>query len=584
LKYILAVLFLTIVAACSDGPPPGQDDGSPVTLYFNGPILTMADSPARVEAVATRDGRIAMLGTSAEIRARFGEQVDPVDLQGHTLMPGFFDAHSHATMSAAKLAVVNTDPPPAGPADSIASIRRVLRERLEREPPGEGEWLVGWGYDHAMLSDGRHPTRADLDEVSTAVPIVLIHFSSHQVVLNSKGLEVAGISAETPDPEGGHIGRIAGGREPNGMLQENALYGVMFPILDKLLTGGADVAAGQAPGEAALGHMDNVLGEYTQQGFTTVTEMALTPLAMALLQEMAAQDRLPVDLIGMPISKAYQAEQARALYSPDYRNRLRVGGIKIVLDGGSPGRSAYLREPYYRQLPGENGYRGYPHIPDQAALDALVASHASLGTPLYIHALGDAAVDQAITALRSLPAELRGENSRTQLIHVQQAQEDQLDALAELYATVTFQVAHNYYFGDFHREQIYGPARTNRLNPARSALDRDISVSIHHDSPVHPIDQFTLIWAAVNRVTRSGAVIGEAQKMSVMEVLRASTIEAAYQFHEEQDKGSIEVGKLADLIVLSKNPLEIDPNHLREIQVLQTIKEGETVYRRAPSP
>jgi predicted amidohydrolase YtcJ len=201
---------------------------------------------------------------------------------------------------------------------------------------------------------------------------------------------------------------------------------------------------------------------------------------------------------------------------------------------------------------------------------------------LYIHALGDAALDQAIEGLRRLPPENPGQRRRTQLIHVQQAQEDQLDALVELKATLTFQVAHNFYFGDFHREQIYGPARTARLNPAQSALQRGLSVSIHHDSPVHPIDQFTLIWAAVNRLTRSGQVIGEAQKLTVLQALRASTIEAAYQFFEEDRKGSIEVGKLADLIILSQNPLEIDPLQLRNIQVLETIKEGETVYRRAP--
>jgi predicted amidohydrolase YtcJ len=170
---------------------------------------------------------------------------------------------------------------------------------------------------------------------------------------------------------------------------------------------------------------------------------------------------------------------------------------------------------------------------------------------------------------------------RTQIIHVQQAQPDQLDALAELETTLTFQVAHNFYFGDYHRETIYGPARTERLNPAQSALKRDLSVSIHHDSPVHPIDQFTLIWAAVNRLTRSGQVIGEDQKITVLQALRASTIEAAYQFYEDDRKGSIEVGKLADLIILSHNPLEIDPLQLRRIQVLQTIKDGETVYQAA---
>jgi predicted amidohydrolase YtcJ len=580
-------LFLTLtVVLCigcgESGAPPATtivSPGATVSLYFNGPILTMTDVAA--PAVAVQNGRIVMVDSPSAIKTQFGDKIRMIDLQGKTLMPGFFDAHSHVTMSAAKLAVVNTDPPPAGPADSIESIQRVLRERLLSAPPAAGEWLVGWGYDNAMLAEGRHPTRADLDAVSTEIPIVLIHFSSHQVVVNSMGLQRAGISAATPDPKGGRIERFAGSEEPNGILQENAMYGVIFPVLNTLLDGGADIEGGEAPGEKALQYMDAALQEYMREGFTTVTEMGATPLPLALLQEMARQRRLPVDVVAMPLSKAYQPQQVADLYSARYHNRLRVGGVKIILDGGSPGRSAYLREPYYVQLPGEINYRGYPHIGDQDTLNALVAGHHMAGNPLYIHALGDAALDQAIVALRGLPRSGPGPGRRTQIIHVQQAQADQLDALAELETTLTFQVAHNFYFGDFHREKIYGPARTQRLNPAKSALERNLSVSIHHDSPVHPIDQFTLIWAAVNRLTRSGQVIGEDQKITVLQALRASTIEAAYQFYEDDRKGSIEVGKLADLIILSHNPLEIDPLQLRSIQVLQTIKDGETVYQAA---
>jgi predicted amidohydrolase YtcJ len=370
MRLVFLVMAVVYCIGCSDDQTPSSrittTPSPPVSMYYNGPILTMTDDTA--PAVALQGGRIAMLGTPADIKAQFGADLEVVDLQGKTLMPGFFDSHSHATLSAAKLAVVNTDPPPVGPADSIESIQRVLRERLRNAPPAAGEWLVGWGYDNAMLAQGRHPTRVDLDAVSTEVPIVLIHFSTHQVVVNSRGLQRVGITAATPDPEGGRIERVAGGQEPNGILQENAMYGVIFPVLNKLLDGGADIQAGAAPGESALRHMDAALQEYMRQGFTTVTEMGATPLPLALLEEMARQQRLPVDVVAMPISKAYEPEQVAALYSAQYRNRLRIGGIKIVLDGGSPGRSAYLREPYHVQLPGEQNYRGYPHIEDQAPL------------------------------------------------------------------------------------------------------------------------------------------------------------------------------------------------------------------------
>ncbi len=165
-------------------------------------------------------------------------------------------------------------------------------------------------------------------------------------------------------------------------------------------------------------------------------------------------------------------------------------------------------------------------------------------------------------------------------VHVQQALEAQLDKIADIGATITFQAAHNYYFGDLHEAFIYGPQRTARLNPARSALDRNISVSIHHDSPVHPVNQMLLIWTTVNRVTRSGKVIGPDQRISVMDALKASTINAAYQFLEDDWKGSIEPGKAADFVVLSANPLEVDPLTIKDIQIVETIKDGESVYRR----
>jgi len=297
----LAILccFVMLLSGCSKSEEPVSATVAVASwiaaesIYFNGDIITMNDRQPGAEAVVVLDGKIVMVGDYVEAKAQAGGDTRWIDLAGKTLLPGFFDAHSHAALTAAKLAVVNTDPPPAGPADSITSIQRVLREGLASAPPAAGEWLVGWGYDNAMLEEGRHPTRDDLDEISVKVPIVLIHFSSHQVVVNSKGLELAGISADSEDPEGGRILRFSDSREPNGILQESAQYPVVFPILDGLLAGGADVAAGEAPGEGALQRMEYALQEYAAAGFTTVTEMGASPLSMALLQEMARQQATP---------------------------------------------------------------------------------------------------------------------------------------------------------------------------------------------------------------------------------------------------------------------------------------------------
>ena len=573
-----ALLVLAGVIACASAPetePPATPDPADV-IYRGGPILTMEDAQPLAEALAIEQGRIVAIGDAADLAAYEGPGTRIVDLTGRALMPGFVDGHSHLSLTAAKLATVNLDPPPAGPASSIAAIQRSLTERLANVGPGETGWLVGWGYDHAMLAEKRHPTRFDLDAVSQGVPILLIHFSSHQVVLNSRGLELADITAETPDPPGGQIGRVRGSQEPNGILQENAMYGVTFPVLDALLGGAAH--PGGPPDTNAMDRLSRAVEHYVANGYTTIGDMAATPLSVRMLRAMADAERLPVDVFAAALTKAYSPAEVAELYSADYRGGFRVGGAKIVLDGGSPGRTAYLREPYHVQLEGEWNYRGFPHYASQADVDDVVTRHLAAGHPIFVHALGDAAVDQAIHALRTARQVVPDRERGAQLIHVQQVQDDQLDALADLEARLTFQVAHNFYFGDFHLREIYGPARTRRLNPARSAIDRGLSVSLHHDSPVHPVDPWMLVWAAVNRTTRSGGVIGPGERITPLEALRGSTIEAARQLHEAADKGSLAVGKRADLIVLDRNPLETEASALNEIRVLETIKDGVSVF------
>ena len=398
-----AALVLPLFA-CASCPPPPAD-----VVYFGGPILTMETLEPRADFVAVRGGRIQSVGRADEMPVFVGPETRRVDLAGRTLMPGLVDAHSHLVMTAAKLAVVNADPPPAGGADGIAAIQRALREALAAGAHLEtGGWLVGWGYDHAQLAEARHPDRRDLDAVSDEVPIALIHFSSHQVVVNGAGLARAGVDAASEDPPGGRILRFPGSDEPNGLLQESAMFPVVFPLLDALQGGGPGVDLTAPPADAALARVEAALGRYVAEGFTTVTEMAATPLALRLLRALAEGERLPVDVFAAPLSQAFTPEQVRAAYAPAYHRRFRVGGAKIVLDGGSPGRSAHLLEPYHVQAPGESGYRGFSHFASQADLDALVTAHFHARTPVYLHALGDAAVREAIAALRAAHAAVPG--------------------------------------------------------------------------------------------------------------------------------------------------------------------------------
>jgi predicted amidohydrolase YtcJ len=538
-------------------------------IWTGGPVLTMAGvSPSYAEAVAVKNGRIIAVGSDEDVMKTRGGATEVVDLAGSTLLPGFIDSHSHFLQTAVKLSTVNLDPPPAGNTKAIKDIQDALRIELEANPRGADDWLWGWGYDNGFLAEKRHPTREDLDAVSTKVPIGLYHFSSHTMAVNSRALELVGYNAQTKAPEGGVILREAESEEPNGVLEETA----MLPFLQILL--------GSLDNARLFEMLDLAQEEYIRSGFTTITEMAGIPDNIKSLRTYARDGKLKVDLMVGALIIASSAAKIVEDYTTDYFDRLRIGGGKINLDGGSPGRTAYLREPYYTQAEGvAPEYRGYSSIEKQEDMNALVRPFYKNRVPIFIHALGDAAVDQAIAAVRDATSVHPYDDPRTQLIHLQMFQPDQMDALKNLGVTTTFQITHNFYFADFHNESIYGPQRTKRLNPMRSALDAGFSVTLHHDSPVHPVSQTDLIWIATNRTGRSGTVYGPEERISVYDALRGSTIEAAYQFFEDDLKGSVEVGKLADFVILDKDPLTLPAAELRDLRVMATIKEGSDIYR-----
>ncbi|MGL6313294.1 amidohydrolase [Vibrio sp. WXL103] len=548
-------------------------------IYFGGDILTMDDTMPKVEAVAIKDGKIVAVGKKDAIKAEHKDaNTALIDLEGQTLMPSFFDAHSHFQMSGVKLAMVNLDPKPAGNIDSIKDIQREMSWALSKRDKDSKDWLIGWGYDNAMLEEGRHPTRHDLDAISTDVPIIAIHFSTHIIVANTYMLEMLGIDENSVAPSGGVIQREEGSMQPNGILEEAAIKPILLSMTQDLGVDQSQDLPQDFMFELSQKMVRDAQDVYASQGFTTVTELGLSPQTQALFQHMAATNQLKVDVAGGMFYFATDVDTVVDNYSPEYNNGYRLAGLKANLDGGSPGRTAYLRDPYHVQFEGEQDYVGYSSMTadDLAKLASTYLEH---DIPLFVHALGDGALDIAIEGLSVAKKAHPGEDRRTQLIHLQQVQEDQFESLKDLDVTLTYQMAHSFYFADFHAKNIYGPERTAKLNPVQSGINHGFSTTIHHDSPVHPVDQFTLIWTAVNRVSRSGKVWGEDERISVMDALKASTINAAYQFREENQKGSLEVGKLADMIILDQNPLEVDPMKLKDLKVMVTLKEGEEIYR-----
>ncbi len=568
-------------------------------IYFGGSILTMVDEKDRPEALAVKGGKIFKVGSLKSVMKTKGTSTRLIDLQGRCLMPGFFDPHSHVVMQAAKFAVANLDPKPIGEVGSIADIQRILKNWIEEKRIKPGQWVIGWGYDDTGIEEQRHPNRHDLDKVSTEHPIVIIHISGHILAGNSKMLEIAGITAKTPDPEGGVIQREPGSDEPNGVLEEL----VMLLPLSKV----------PAPTpEEAMEMLEKGLKFYAEAGITTAQDCAATKGTIKLLETMARRGQLPIDVIAWPMYKAIDDELfERVATARRIHKRLKLGGVKLTLDGSIQGYTAYLSEPYYKraknilphgdkcdgeiveetlvakddaplnastisQAPPKDV--GYPSM-TQEQVDGWLKRCDERNVPMQVHTNGDAATDMLLEAVKKVRAKKPRPDLRTTIIHAQMMRDDQLDFAAKHGLTPSFFPIHVYFWGDRHRDLFLGPKRAARLDPARSALDRGLKITLHHDAPVAGIEMLSVVHAAVNRITTSGKVLGAKERITPFEALRAITADAAWQNFEEKRKGTLEAGKLADMVILSDNPLTVDPMKIKEIRVLETIKEGKTIYK-----
>ncbi|MEV6432624.1 amidohydrolase family protein [Nocardia sp. NPDC051463] len=312
-------------------------------------------------------------------------------------------------------------------------------------------------------------------------------------------------------------------------------------------------------------------------GFTTAQDgRVMTTTDLDALRAAADDGLFDIDVVAYPDSSlAAKLEEAPA---SQYRERLRIGGLKLGLDGSPQGRTAWLTQPYLTPPEGKDPhYRGYPAMTDDIVLEAVGDAY-SKGWQILAHVNGDAALDQFIAALRQATTRYRPIDPRPVAIHAQTAREDQLDAMRELGVIPSFFSMHTFYWGDWYRETVLGDQRAARISPAASALQRGLRYTSHHDAPVALPSSIAVLASQVTRVTRSGHVLGEQQRVSALDAIKATTLHAAHQYFEEATKGSITVGKLADFVVLSRNPLTVAPEEIKNIQVLETIKEGRTIY------
>jgi len=562
---LLTVSFLVtavLIGACTRNHEQVAD-----VIYLGGDIVTINDVQPTAESLAVKDGKIIAVGATADILKFKGAATTTVDLDGKTLLPGFIDAHSHVIMTTLWRFAADLYPPPMGGVDSLEKLKQALLEHKARNNLKPGQWIVGMNYDDTLLEENRHPTRDDLDQISTEFPIFIIHISQHFASANSKALELAGITSETEDPVGGRFIRRPGSTEPNGVMESNMAY---LQVMAKMPARSAE--------QTATMIADTLKNVYAANGITTAQEGAgILPTVLEAFQFAADKNLLPIDVVGYP-KDAYQDLLANFEEDQHYRNHFRLGGIKLIYDGSIQGVTAYLSKPYLSQPDGQTDFRGSSYYASQEAADLLFENALKNGWHILAHTNGDAATDMLIESMRKGLAKYPVEDHRTTIIHAQMIREDQLDAAKELGLIPSFFPGHIYYWGDRHRDIFVGPQRAARMNPLKSALDRGMRFTLHHDAPVTTSNMMIVIQSAVNRVTTSGKPLGREFEIPVMDALKAVTINAAWQEGEEDTKGSLEVGKFADLVILSANPLKVKPTTIADIKVMETIKEGKSVY------
>ena len=536
----------------------------PSDIFTNAQVITMDSAFPTADTLVVGAGRILSVGEAA----RYGDlkKTGAVihDLGGKTLVPGFIEPHSHISFFARQLLQV----------DCSADTNRDIQEILERigsfaAAVPQGQWVVGFGFDDSMMPEKRHLTRADLDAASPDKPTLIFHISGHLFYANSLGLARGGITPRTPQPAGGEIHRDENG-EPTGLLLEPA---AVLPLVATMPP---------ATIEEYLEVLPQAADHYHQAGITSCHEGAVGytgegPAVLRAFQDLTASGQLRLRVYLTLMESFYSAIIEQGLLPGFGSENLRLGSVKAFQDGSIQGFTAALREPYHTR-PGFTG----EFIMPQAELNRTVEKYHSQGMQMAIHGNGDRAIESIIEAIERAAKRHPGVGGhRHMIIHCQMASDSQLSRMRALGVIPNFFVNHVYFWGDRHEKLFLGPERARRIDPLQSALRLELPFVLHSDKPVTRVDPLFSMHNAVNRVTREGNVLGAEQRIDPYEALKAYTVNAAFCSREEELKGSLSPGKLADFVVLSENPLTVTPGKIKDIAVEQTFVGGTAVYTRA---
>ena len=520
------------------------------TLFYGGTILTM-EEPLYAEALLVEDGVIRAVGTEKELRA-MAQDCEEVDLKGAALLPGFIDPHSHFFEVADSLLKISLDG-----VHTPAEIKERIQAFIADNQIQPGQWVNARDYDHNVMVNLQHPTMEELNSFAPHNPLIIHHKSGHMGLMNDLALKELGITVDTPSPEGGKIEQKDG--KLTGYLEENAFI--------------QNIQKAPLPGVEQLKQaFVQAQDKYASYGITTLQDGMVVDLMFPMYQLLVREHLLKLDVKLFANLASY--DQAVKLFGREPSDsHVQTAGLKIFLDGSPQGRTAWMREPYV----GEESYCGYGTMTDDAVKEAFRTA-AQKHAQLICHCNGDGAAAQFLRCLKEVEQEYPElKELRPVLIHGQLMGRDQLPEAAELGAMVSFFVAHTYHWGDVHLRN-FGPERANRISPTASALKAGVKFTFHQDAPVIEPDMIETLWCAVNRVTKSGVKLSEEERLTTLEALRAITINGAYQYFEEDKKGSLAPGKMADLVILDQDPLKVPAEDLRSVHVMKTYKNGTCVY------
>lgn len=537
-------------------------------IYTGGPIYTMNQAGDVVEAVAVAQGKILATGSLETVKKIAGSMARVIDLKGKALFPGFIDGHSHfAKTGYYELYWVNLNIPPLGSVVGIADLVALLKEKSKTTP--KGEWIIGYNYNDLGMKEQRHPVRLELDSVSKEHPIFIRHVSGHLAAVNSKALELAKITENSPNPDGGKYRRDAEGKL-DGVLEGPPAYAPLIAL---------------QPQETVEKQLDSIRHQshaYAKAG-VTLAQNGGSPTWDDSFQKAVDNGDLKIRLVIWPngqnkdVIKSYGSK--RSGDPLEDTGKIWLGAAKLFADGSPQGYTAHFSEPYFKQLPDKPAdYRGFPMYRSREDFFALVKSLHDDNWQIATHTNGDQAIQDMIEAYGAALKDTPRKDHRHVLNHCQFTRPDQVSQIAELGLFPSFFVTHTWFWGDIHRETVAGPERAAHISPLKAAVDHRITFTLHNDTPVTPISPLMDVFSAVTRLTLSGKVLGPDQRVDVMTALRAITIDAAKMYFMEDKVGSLETGKFADMVILYEDPTKVPVEQIKDITIAETIVGGKSVY------